>query len=195
MAPVGFRFVEFLLGRELQVEQRKWIDYREYRAKAAAVFDGGAQEGKEKQNPEYWNSAGAITEVRTEIINALVNTDKFADREWQGTWIDGKGGTIRITENEDGSILFLAECVRGPTYHTGSIDGTARVNGRTARFSIKEDVAEKETWLTFLKREKKLELVSENAQYYCGARAYFDGEYVRVANLNPEELQKELKDR
>jgi hypothetical protein len=73
--------------------------------------------------------------------------------------------------------------VRGPTYHIGSIGGSAKWNGSTAHFSIQALDEEGGTWLTFLKWGVKLEIIGENTSSFHGARAYFDGEYIRVSEL------------
>jgi uncharacterized protein YecT (DUF1311 family) len=66
---------------ELHVNQRDWIEYRDYRSEQAAAFDGGAAEGQEKTTVEYWSSLAAITEERVEIITGWTKWDQFA-HEW-----------------------------------------------------------------------------------------------------------------
>jgi len=171
---------------ELQVDQRDWIEYRDYRSEQAAAFDGGAAEGQEKTTVEYWSSLAAITEERVEIITGWTKWDKFA-HEWEGVWLDGNGGRLAIMQNEEGAFAFSLDVVRGPTYHIGSIGGSAKWNGSTAHFSIRALDEEGETWLTFLNRGVKLEIIGENTASFHGARAYFDGDYIRVAELTDED--------
>jgi uncharacterized protein YecT (DUF1311 family) len=170
---------------ELQVDQRDWIEYRDYRSEQAA-FDGGAAEGQEKTTVEYWSSLAAITEERVEIITGWTKWDQFA-HEWEGVWLDGNGGRLAIMQNEEGAFAFSLDVVRGPTYHIGSIGGSAKWNGSTAHFSIQALDEEGETWLTFLKRGVKLEIIGENTSSFHGARAYFHGEYIRVSELTDED--------
>lgn len=176
---------------ELQEDQRIWIDYRDSRSQQAASVDGGAEEGREKLNVEYWRSLCELTEERVEMIGGWIKWDSFAS-EWEGVWRDGSGGWLRILENEDGKFLFALEVVRGPTYHMGNIGGPASWNGSTARFTTESQDEDGETWLTFIKRGLKLELIAANASSFHGARAYFDGDYVRVSELSDEEREEIL---
>lgn len=170
------------LFSELQEDQRSWLSYRDYRSLQAAGFDGGAEEGKEKSTVEYWTTLTSITEERVRIIGGWIGHDSFA-HEWEGIWTDGEGGLLAIFENEDGQFAFTLDVVRGPTYHVGSIGGRAVWNGSTARFTLMTEGEDQETWLTFLKPGVRLEVIGENTSPYHGARAYFDGKYVRVAEL------------
>ncbi len=175
---------------ELQQDQREWIESRDLRAEMAAAYDGRAEEGKEKLAVEYWTTLDILTAERTRIVNGWINHDKFS-HEWEGVWLDGNGGLLRIMQNEAGKFVFVLDVVRGPTYHVGNIGGAATWNGSTARFTTESLVDETETWLTFIKRQIKLEVIGENTSGHHGARAYFDGDYVRVSELS-ETDRKEI---
>lgn len=174
---------------KVREEQREWIEYRDQRAEAAARFDGGAEEGKERENVEYWNALGWLTETRIEILRGWIRADDFS-KTWEGAWIDGYGGELLVAEGAKGDLLFTLEVVRGPTYHLGNIGGIAKANVRTARFSTKDEVVEEETWLTFLLQGRRLEVIGENTMPFHGARAYFDGKYVRVRELTAEDRKR-----
>jgi uncharacterized protein YecT (DUF1311 family) len=176
---------------ELQQDQREWIEYRDSRSLQAAAFDGRAEEGKEKDHPEYWATLASVTQSRIEIVRGWMKWDSFT-HDWEGVWVDGHGGWLAIMEKEPGKFLFACDVVRGPTYHLGEIDGAAAWNGNSARFSTRSDPTEPETWLTFLKRGFKLEIIGENTSYFHGARAYFDGHYVRIAELTAEDRKRIL---
>ena len=171
---------------DLQQDQREWLEYRDLRAEQAAAFDGGAAEGQEKNTPDYWETLAALTQERTLIIGGWIRHDRFA-HEWEGVWIDGQGGHLSILQNEAGHFTFRLEVVRGPTYHLGQIGGTAKWNGATAHFETRAEDDEGETWLTFLKRDLRLEIIGENTSSFHGARAYFEGHYVRVSELTEED--------
>jgi len=179
------------LFSDLQEDQRGWIQYRDYRSEQAAAFDGGAAEGQEKTTVDYWSSLAAITEERVRIIEGWTKWDAYT-HEWEGVWMDGEGGLLAIMENEEGAFTFTLDVVRGPTYHVGSIGGPAKWNGSTARFSTPSLDEEGETWLTFLKRGVKLEVLGENTSSFHGARAYFDGQFVRVGELTEEDRKSIL---
>lgn len=174
----------------IQEEQREWISYRDDRALRSAHMDGGAAEGTEKSNPEYWNMAAAMTETRTEILRAWLKKDEFS-KEWEGVWIDGDGGLLLIRELGPREFEFGIDVVRGPTYHLGSIAGKAKVNQWQARFSVEIDPESEpgeEAWLTFTKSPPKIRVDGTNTQYFHGARAYFDGEYIRTGELTDKDI-------
>lgn len=176
---------------ELQEEQRTWIAYRDTRSEELARFNEGVEEGKEKLSSTYWESVLSETASRIDTIKGWMDRDKFA-HEWEGVWSDGQGGWLFILQNEPGRFTFLIDVVRGPTFHLGSLDGVAEWKGRTARFTIRDDGAEEETWLTFINGDIKLEVIGENTSYYHGARAYFGGNYLRLRELNDEDRKRLL---
>jgi uncharacterized protein YecT (DUF1311 family) len=178
------------LFEQVREEQRNWIEYRDQRAGTAARLDGGAEEGKEKANPEYWNALAYLTETRIEIINGWTRIDQFS-KTWEGAWIDGCGGILLIAEDEAGNLQFTCSAVRGASYHNGHIAGTAKANQSTARFSTTMEGEEKETWLTFLQEDDgRLRIIGENTESFHGARAYFDGRYLRVRELTAEDREE-----
>lgn len=171
---------------KVQVEQRQWIKDRDrwadYVAELGKVGDQGIV---------HWTERTRMTRMRTEILNAIAKPVQ-GDDPWTGRWIDGGGGTLLIQARES-EIQFRIDVVRGPTYHLGYMAGVAPVNENLARFTDAQtaDQAKRETlgetWLTFMRRNDRLELLTANTGYYHGARAYFYGEYYRVAPLTDEE--------
>ncbi|MEX2386826.1 MAG: hypothetical protein WD534_03025 [Phycisphaeraceae bacterium] len=92
---------------------------------------------------------------------------------------------------DEHTVVFDLEVSRGPTSHYGRIAGTADRNGALARFTDRNAPTRRQfkfegdgdTWLSFIRRGPTLEVVGVNTASYHGARAYFDGHYVRVAPL------------
>lgn len=177
---------------ELQEEQRTWLESRDERAEMAAFYDGQAEEGKEKESAEYWRALADFTDTRATIVEAWIKADSFAT-SWQGIWIDGNGGRMGIIEGGDDTIRFRIDVVRGPTYHLGSIGGAAVSKTQTARFSTRIDDQSEETWITMVRRGKKIEVIGENTMYFHGARAYFDGDYIRISEELSEEERNEIE--
>lgn len=177
---------------KLQEEQRVWLESRDERAEMAAHFNGQAEEGREKENVEYWRALAQFTDTRAVIVEAWIKADSFT-KSWEGMWIDGNGGRMAIIEGGDDTIRFRIDVVRGPTYHLGSIGGVAFAKNQTARFSTRIDDMSDETWITMVKRGKKIEVIGENTMYYHGARAYFDGDYIRVSEDLTEEERNEVE--
>ncbi|MEM9016854.1 MAG: lysozyme inhibitor LprI family protein [Verrucomicrobiota bacterium] len=171
--------------KALQEEQQGWLEYRDARSEEVALLEGQAQEGQEEEDAAYWGAMADLTAMRTEIVNGWLIAFDF-DREWEGIWKDGSGGILLIEEIGEKAFRFSIEVVRGPTYHLGALGGEAKVNQSSARFAIAPEGIEEETWLTFLKEGMKLRVVGDNTHFFHGARAFFDGEYVRVAELDDE---------
>ena len=170
---------------ELQNAQREWLAHRDYMAGWAANLDGKG-EGKEKTSAEYWTASAYLTEERTKFLRVW---NAPYHEGWDGEWMDSYGGSLRIVEDEKSSIHFSIHVVRGPTSHTGALAGVARMNGKLARFTDVASAPDKAksdgpAWLTFIRRGSRLEIVGANTQYYHGARAYFDGVFIRVGDLD-----------
>lgn len=178
---------------KLKEDQRGWVEYRDYLARSP-MFTGAESHGDlALDSPEYLEAAAGLAEMRTQWLKGLV-------REWKteepltGLWTDSYGGRIQIVENE-GTLLFWISCVRGPTSHLGDLPGIATWNQPLGWFSDKGRDKEKteETNLCFILRDRKLEVVGANTGYYHGARAYFNGEYVKVSQLTAKEQAKVIK--
>jgi len=194
---------------KLRDDQRTWLEYRDHRTLLGLQFDHGINltegihdEGvdgakarelakmKAQRSPHYWEWLTALTETRVEILKGWLGVGD--PDSLTGRYIDGYGGYMIISEKE-GMLHFHIESVRGHSYHTGSIGGVAQLNQSMGRFTDQKD-AEKEklkrdgeTWLTFVDRSSTgrwVEVIGTNTQYYHGARAYFDGKYVRVGVLD-----------
>lgn len=177
----------------LKEDQRAWVEYRDYLARSPMYTGADAQDELATTAPEYLEAAAALEEERTRWLKGLVR-EWGAEETLTGEWSDSCGGTIQVVE-QDGKLYFLMDCVRGPTSHTGGISGVAVWNLSIGWFSDKGRDKEKEdeTNLSFLLRDKKLEIHGANTSYYHGARAYFDGDYVKVGTLNAKAKAKVLK--
>lgn len=171
---------------ELQQSQRSWITYSAELAGQRASYDANADAPAEELEARTLEWRTELTESRTSLIRGLLKAGSFA-HEWEGVWTDGEGGYLAILQNEKGKFAFALEVVRGPTYHLGFLNGTADWNGATARFTTRSEGEENETWITFLQRGRKMEVIGENTSGFHGVRAYFDGNYVRVAELTEKD--------
>jgi uncharacterized protein YecT (DUF1311 family) len=176
---------------DVKQEQREWLEFRDLRAEQSAILDGGAEAEAVKSAPEYWTSMTDSTLTRVTMLQAWMAIDSYTE-EWQGVWQDGEGGWLGIIEQEDGLFDFAFEVVRGPTYHLGQIAGQAKWLGTTARFAITAEGADEETWITFLKENGRVKVVAENASYFLGARAYFDGTYLRTGAVTEDDRESIL---
>ena len=170
----------------LREEQRDWLRYRDARSNAAVHYEErSTPEGQEQSSVYFWQKMTDLTRQRTEMVKAW--RDMRFDKPLTGRYADDYGGSMLLYQDDD-KLYFLIEVVRGPTYHLGGITGIAQINGHMARYSDNDtENKKKETWVTFITGGQRLKLITANAHYYHGARAYFDGEYLRVADLTPQE--------
>lgn len=172
--------------RELLASQSAWLEAREEFALQAAFAESRVEREAAATVPGYWWALAAATAWRIDYVYAWVHTyahDRAPASDWEGLWVDSWGGRVYIAGPEDGAIRFGIEVVRGPTYHMGEISGIAMVEGDTATFSVVPAEGFGETVITFVLVGPELLVAAENSSYFHGARAYFDGAYVRLGDV------------
>lgn len=177
---------------KLKEEQRAWVEYRDYLARSPMYTGADAQGELALDAPEYLEAAAGLEDMRAEWLKGLIH--EWKDETLTGYWTDSYGGSIEVVERE-GHLHFIIQCVRGPTSHVGGLSGIAVWNPNIGWFSDKGRDKEKtdETNLSFILRDKKLEVIGANTGYYHGARAYFDGSYVKVKALDAKAQAKIVK--
>jgi uncharacterized protein YecT (DUF1311 family) len=177
----------------LKDAQKAWVEYRDYLARSPLYNGSAGGQPVPLEDPLYLETSAALEESRTRWLKGLVRP-WAADETLTGEWSDSYGGHLLIVEKE-GKLHFILECARGPTSHTGNLGGIATWNQRIGWFSDKgQDAAkEDETNLSFILRHRKLEVIGANTSYYHGARAYFDGEYVKTGPLSAKAQEALLK--
>ncbi len=176
----------------LRAEQREWLEARDPTAELYAVVAEGVAGRAARETGTYYAALAALTEMRTEVITAL--TDYYEDPSgygWEGFWVDGAGGNLAFRELESGDLEFRLSVVRGPTYHTGWLEGIAARNGQLARFEASFDTGdgEEQVWVFFVREGPYLHVRTAHACYFHGARAYFDASYVRSRDLEPYDVR------
>lgn len=175
----------------LQEKQREWVLFRDSLALSPSYSGAPADEAKARKSPEYFVTAAALTDSRNLWLKGL--NKPLLDESLTGKWSDSYGGILEIVQ-QNGKIFFNIEVVRGPTAHTGGIDGSAVWNSPLGWYSDqgsepgKTDV----TNLAFHLKDSLLEVMEANTGYYAGARSYFGGSYVCIASLTDEEKKKVL---
>lgn len=178
---------------KLKEEQKGWVEYRDYLARSP-MYTGAEADGQLALDaPEYLEAAAYLAEDRTKWLKGLVR-EWGTDETLTGEWSDSHGGTVQIVE-QDGKLMFDISCVRGPTSHNGELAGVAFWNAPIGWFSDKgrDPAKEDETNLSFILRDRKLEIIGANTGEYHGVRAYFDGEYVKIGTLGAKQQAKVVK--
>jgi uncharacterized protein YecT (DUF1311 family) len=178
---------------KLKEDQRAWVGHRDYLARSPIYAGADGSDELSLNAPEYLEAAAYLAEERTKWLKGLIR-EWDAEETLTGVWSDSYGGSIEIVEQE-GRLHFIIDCVRGPTSHTGALAGVATWNQTIGWFSDKKPNPDKEaeTNLSFILRDKKLEIIGANTGEYHGARAYFDGEYVKTSHLGAKGKAKVIK--
>ena len=178
---------------KLKDDQKAWVEYRDYLARSPLYSGAEGQDELSLDSPDYLSAAASITDERTAWLRGLVR-EWGADETLTGVWADSYGGSIEIVE-KDGKLHFIVQCVRGPTSHTGGLAGSAVWNSTIGWFSDKgrEEGKEEETNIAFVLDGRRLNLHGAGTSYYHGARAYFNGEYVKVSGLGSKKQAQVLQ--
>lgn len=165
---------------ELKTKQREWLESRDSRALESSPAPTDLAEAK--RSAAYWETAASLTEARALWLRRLADNE---DDPLTGLWTDGDGGNLEIVERPE-KLLFVFHVVRGPSAHVGVLAGTAHWNTSIGWFSDKGREADKreETNIAFIAKDRHLEVAGANTSYYHGARAYFDGNYYKIAPLD-----------
>lgn len=176
----------------LKAEQKAWVESRDYLALSPGYSGAPVDEKLAPTSPEYFETAAILTETRTQWLTGLLVEPN--DEPLTGKWSDSYGGEIELVE-KDGQLLFLLGVVRGPTAHSGHLAGRASWNAPLGWFTDKGRDPDKDTEsnIAFVLRDQRLELIGAGTDWYHGARAYFDGMYVRIAPLSPEDVTRVTK--
>lgn len=175
----------------LKNDQRAWLEHRDYLALSPSYSGCPPDEQAARQSAEYFDTAAALMEARTDWLKALIH--RQAADSLTGQWADSYGGHLDLVE-KDGRLHFLLEVVRRPSAHLGGLAGVAIWNEPLGWFSDKgrDESKEDETNLAFILRGTELEIVGANTGAYHGARAYFDGRYVRTKPLDGQATARVL---
>ncbi len=179
---------------KLRDAQRRWIEYRDYMAERQAALGGDNAAGADSRDTlGFWLTRCDLTKTRIDHLRAVLG--KGVPPGISGHYEDSFNGSIDLIAQDD-KILFRIEVVRGPTLHTGEISGVAIRKNQTADFSDggKDHDDKQPTTLRFEFDGNQFELTGKNTQMYHGARAYFDGHYLKYRALTNEEtaaLRKE----
>jgi len=165
------------------------MKFREDRARAANREN---EEPEGKQTAACYDAAAELTQSRADWLRGRIRNQSDS---LTGLWIDRFGGTIEIVQEKE-RFLFEIEVMRGPTFHTGSLAGVASWNTPLGWFSDKGRDKEKteESNRVFVERGSVVEIIGANTSYYHGARAYFDGEYSKVGELDEKRKATVIKD-
>ena len=163
--------------RELQ---RDWIKYRDHMA------EFGHGENFEAALA-YWDAMLDLTVARIQFLPLFNGKD--VPKGLAGIYTDGHFGELQLEEKEGDTVEFSISVIRGPSYHTGELSGTARRKGTKLSYKEKvepgDDREPAELSFTFTDGHI-IKIEGKNTGHHHGARAYFDGTYYKSGSLPPK---------
>jgi len=167
------------------------VEYRDHLASSPTYSGEAGDEAAAKNSPGYFSAAADLTEARTKWLRGLFSQAPM--ESMTGEWTDSYGGRADIVE-KDGKLHFVFNCVRGPSAHLGDLAGIASWNKTLGWFSDKGRDKDKtdETNIAFI-LDGVLRVHGANTQHYHGARAYFDGEYIKTGKLTDKTAAQVIK--
>ena len=166
--------------KELKDNEIMWIGNKEY---VCGFQSEMLMKNKPEKDPAYYECLAGFTESRIVFLNSYLN--KTLTNDICGEYDDGFGGWLEIKKDKENKIQFHISVVRGPTSHTGDIEGTLDINKNAAEYKDTEsckDTQDPCCKLSFKIYNKKIEVKEDNCMYYHGVRAYFDGMYRKMKN-------------
>jgi hypothetical protein len=182
LAKATKRALHGLTGKGLglfEEDQKNWTDWREEFFSDTSSRLRSASELSEEELTTWTDEVRR----RTSWIHGLM--DHRHQQDLTGFWSDGIGGRLSIVDR--GSQLhFLFSCVRGAARHQGSIKGIALRSGNIALLTLSEYEGEP-TQLRFTLEKPWIVVTSKNTEPYHGNRAFFDGNYAKIAPLSAED--------
>lgn len=129
----------------------------------------------------------------THWINDFHSTEENPNLE-----IGFNGGVVTVQEVSEEEIKVFFNLICGPTYHMAYFSGTAKKTGnRQYEFNqISEFGGEEPCHLIFTFTEKTISIEQKSASFDCGfgARAYADGDFLKVNNQVIDEEDPSVRD-
>ncbi len=167
---------------QLRENERMWVVYRSDMAKADAVDDG--------DNPglsaDYWESMADYTDDRLVFLRAW--TGKDLPPGIAGTYSDSFGGTLTLTQGEDG-IDFELYVARGRDHNEGEMAGTLHFLEGKAFFRDKPEAGDNgpASVLGFFFVDGHTMKIIDNAvsDNNMNRHIYFAGDYFKIEKPKP----------
>ena len=167
--------------KAMQDNSRRWIAYKDELCLESTAINNGLTPQQAKNSAEYFSCLYDRTMERTAYLKRAFAREGVTPG-LAGTYDDGFGGTLTLKPANGDTYAFHLEVVRGPTYHTGDVEGDVHLQTRTATFVQTVDCGEETPCcrLTFTRAPLFIAVEEDNCGMFHGARASFSGEYRKV---------------
>ena len=167
--------------KAMQDNSRRWIVYKDELCLESTAINNRLTPQQAKNSAEYFACLYDLTVARTAYLKRAFAQEGVAPG-LAGMYDDGFGGTLTLKPANGDTYAFHIEVVRGPTYHTGDVEGDVHLQTSTATFVQTVDCGEETPCcrLTFSRAPMFIAVEEDNCGMFHGARAYFSGEYRKV---------------
>lgn len=176
---------------ELRDVQRAWLGYRDLMASAIAGY------GPEQKAPHCANYLNALTSLTRERTLFLQAWPQASGGHWSGRYHDSFGGSLEIVE-QAGVAYFEIGTLRGYGMSNGQIAGFGvikaanKVSDGVVEFRAKNDLYG-EVLVRLRRQGARVSVETENADYFHGHNAYFDGSYVRTGEISDSDRKNVIR--
>ena len=167
--------------KAMQDNSRRWIVYKDELCLESTAINNNLTPQQAKNSAGYSACLYDLTVARTAYLKRAFAQEGVAPG-LAGTYDDGFGGTLTLKPANGDTYAFHIEVVRGPTYHTGDVEGDVHLQTGPATFVQAVDCGEETPCcrLTFTRAPMFIAVEEDNCGMFHGARAYFSGEYRKV---------------
>lgn len=165
----------------MQEHSRAWIAYKESLCLESTAINSSLDPAQVKNSAEYFACLYDMTRARTAYLKSAFAGEGVSPG-LAGTYDDGFGGTLTLKLKATDRYDFHIEVVRGPTYHTGDVEGTIQFSTATTTFVQRDDCGRDTPCcrLTFKRQPLHIDVAEDSCHMLHGARAYFSGAYRKV---------------
>ena len=113
--------------KAMQDNSRRWIVYKDELCLESTAINNNLTPQQAKNSAGYSACLYDLTVARTAYLKRAFAQEGVAPG-LAGTYDDGFGGTLTLKPANGDTYAFHIEVVRGPTYHTGDVDGDVHLD-------------------------------------------------------------------
>lgn len=181
------RALKGLQGEPLSIflsNQADWDQILAAESGVSSELDAPANPNPQEEESVDLEYGAMLIKRRTSWIHGMMDHLKNGGDGLTGFWSDNRGGWMSLVD-QNGVVCFSASCIRGSEHYHGHVRGQAVKNGNRAVFKA-TPIVDEEVEIFFTVEGPWLCVEGTNTGVYHGDKAYFDGDYVKIAPLPPE---------
>jgi len=177
---------------EMKQDSIRWISIKEGTCEMWMDLDATREAASQ---PEYWECLLNYTVERSAYLKSAFGREGVPEG-LEGTYDDGVDGTLELTRRsaESEEFSFTLDVVRGPTAHTGSVEGFITPKDGTAVYENRTECGDQNELccrLRFRIEPYRITVEEESCSYFHGVRAYFGGIYRKIGPADAVRVYEE----